>query len=166
MGSSGSLRGLLWVALEMLPVAVGCPWRNQRGACTRGNEISQDPIHTVGLEEAVLRICNIPLATMGPNDFLRVRKELAGNRLDPLWPMEYYKSAIPPPQDPRWDWGPGSFRSLSCRPHAGFARGNPRAPEASLRPPKGAPGATQRTPNGSRRTLNDRRLLLLRILKP
>ena len=82
----------------MLPVAVGCPWRNQRGACTRGNELSQDPIPTVGLEEAVLRICNIPLATMGPNDFLRVWEELVGNRSDPLWLMEYNLFATPPPQ--------------------------------------------------------------------
>ena len=65
--------------------------------------MNQDPIPTVGLEEAVLRICNIPLATMGPNDFLRVLPELVGNPLDPLWPMEYYIPATPPAQDPRWE---------------------------------------------------------------
>ena len=90
--------------------------------------MNQDPNPTVGLEEAVLRICNIPLATMGPSDFLRVLPELVGNHLDPLWPMEFNVFATPLPQDPRWEWGPGSFRSLSCGRHAGFALGAQRAP--------------------------------------
>ena len=151
----------------MLPVPLGCPWRNQRGACTRGNEMNQDPIPTVGLEEAVLRICNIPLATMGPNDFLRVREELAGNHLDPLWPTEYYKSAVPPPQDPRWDWGPGSFRSLSCRRHAGFVRGVPKGPWGppwTRKSGRGHPGDRQRSPRRSQNGSDAPPLLIISVL--
>ena len=106
LGSFGGLpggHGRICASREAPTAPLARPLRNRRGARTRVNEMSQDFIPTVLLEEAVLQICSIPLATMGPNVFVRVLPELVGSHLDPLWPMEYYIPATPPAQDPRWE---------------------------------------------------------------
>ena len=62
LGQCGLLRcpfpsslGCFWVPLRVLTALFGRPMRNQRGARTRVNEMSLDPIPPVGPEEAVLR---------------------------------------------------------------------------------------------------------------